>query len=82
MAVCVQVQGTGVLAVVSPQPADMSACAYVVQSAADYFNNPLLLSAQDGAAVGSAILLVWAGAYVVRAVLAALASGDEPSASG
>ena len=78
---CVQVDGTGALVAVSPQPADLSTCAYVVQASADYFNNPLALNAADGATIGTAILLVWAGAYAIRAVLAALASGDESASS-
>lgn len=69
------------MSAVTPQPADLSTCAYVVQSSAEHFNNPLALSAEDGGAIGSAILLVWAGAYAIRAVLGALASGDDPSAS-
>lgn len=81
MALCVQVNSDNSLSAVSPQPADMGTCAYVVTTSAEYTNNPLALNAQDGAVIGSAILLCWAGAYVVRAILAALSTGDEPSAS-
>lgn len=81
MALCVQVNGDGSVSVVNPQPADLTTCAYVVQSSAEFLNNPLALSAADGGVIGSAILLVWAGAYAIRAVLGALASGDESSAS-
>lgn len=81
MALCVQVNGDGSMSAVSPQPADLNTCAYVVQSSAEVLNNPLALSAADGATIGTAILLVWAGAYAVRAVLATLSSGDDPSAS-
>lgn len=81
MALCVQVEASGAVSVVNPQPADLSTCAYLVQTSAEYLNNPLALSAADGASIGSAILLVWAVAYTIRAVLAALASYDEePSA--
>ena len=81
MALCVQVSGDGSLAVVNPQPSDMTQCAYVVQSSTEYFNNPLALSAQDGGTIGAAILLVWAGAYAIRAVPGSLSAGDDPSAS-
>lgn len=81
MALCVQVNSDNTLSAVSPQPADMGTCAYVVTTSAEYVNNPLALNVQDGGTIGSAILLCWAGAYVVRAILAALSTGDEPSAS-
>ncbi|SOY66726.1 hypothetical protein [Cupriavidus taiwanensis] len=81
MALCVQVEASGAVSVVNPQPADLSTCAYLVQTSAEYLNNPLALSAADGGAIGSAILLVWAVAYAIRSVLAALASGDQDSAS-
>lgn len=81
MALCVQVNGDGSMSAVVPQPSDLTTCAYVVQASAEYFNNPLSLSAQDGTTIGTAILLVWAGAYAIRAVLGALASADEESAS-
>ncbi len=80
MALCVQVNGDGSMSAVTPQPADLATCAYVVQTSAEHFNNPLALSAADGGTIGSAILLVWAGAYAIRAVLGALAA-DEDSAS-
>lgn len=81
MALCVQVNGDNTLSAVSPQPADLGTCAYVVTTSAEYFNNPLALSAQDGSVIGTAILLVWAGAYAIRAMLGVLATGDESSAS-
>ncbi|XYI32386.1 hypothetical protein MNJPNG_09510 [Cupriavidus oxalaticus] len=81
MALCVQVNGDGSMSAVTPQPVDLGTCAYVVQSSAEHLNNPLALSATDGGAIGSAILLVWAVAYAIRAVLVALASGDQDSAS-
>ncbi|MDF3831822.1 hypothetical protein P3W85_02455 [Cupriavidus basilensis] len=80
MALCVQVNGSGALVAVSPQPADLSTCAYVVQASSEFLNNPLALSAGDGQTIGTAILLVWAVAYAIRAVLGALASGDDTSA--
>jgi len=81
VALCVQVNTDNTLSAVSPQPADMGTCAYVVTTSAEYVNNPLSLSAQDGGTIGTAILLVWAGAYAARAILAALNTSDEPSAS-
>lgn len=81
MAICVQVNSDNTLSAVSPQPADLGTCAYVVTTSAEYTNNPLALSAQDGAVISTAILLVWAGAYAVRAILSALNTSDETSAS-
>ncbi|MFJ1258838.1 hypothetical protein [Cupriavidus sp. CuC1] len=78
---CVQVNGSGALVAVSPQPSDLSTCAYVVQASAEFLNNPLSLSAVDGQTVGTAILLCWAVAYGIRVVLVALAAGDVDSAS-
>lgn len=78
MPICVAVNSDNTLAAVSPQPSDMSTCAYVMQTSADYLNNPLAVTAQDGAAIGTAILLVWAVAYAVRTVLSALSVADEP----
>lgn len=82
MPLCVQVNSDNTLSAVSPQPADMGTCAYVVTTSAEHTNNPLALSAQDGGTIGTAILLVWACAYAIRAVLDALSTGDEPSATG
>ncbi|WP_354677109.1 hypothetical protein [Cupriavidus plantarum] len=44
-------------------------------------NNPLALSVQDAQVVGGGILLCWAGAYVIRVIIAAISSADEESAS-
>lgn len=81
MALCVQVDGAGVVSVVNPQPADLSTCSHVIQSSSEYLNNPLALSPQDGQVIGTAIMLCWAAAYVVRSIIAAINSADEDSAS-
>ncbi|SPD67817.1 conserved protein of unknown function (plasmid) [Cupriavidus taiwanensis] len=81
MALCVQVDGAGVVSVVSPQPADLSTCSHVIQSSAEYLNNPLALTAEDGQTIGTAIMLCWAVAYVVRVIISAMSSADEESAS-
>lgn len=81
MAMCVQVDAAGLVSVVNPQPADLSTCSHVIQSSSEYLNNPLALSAQDGQVIGTAIMLCWAGAYVIRAIIAAINSADEDSAS-
>ena len=81
MAICVQVEASGALSVVSPQPADLSTCTHVIQSAAEHLNNPLALTPEDGQTIGMGIMLCWVVAYAVRAIAAALSSADNSSAS-
>ena len=76
MAICVQADASGVLSVVSPQPADVSTCAYVLQTAGEVLNNPLALSAADGAQVGWGILTVWTAAWAGRMLIRALSVGE------
>ncbi len=81
MAVCVQVDGAGVVSVVQPQPADMSTCSHVIQSSAEYLNNPLALSVEDGQVIGYSILLVWALAYAARLAANAITDAGNGSAN-
>lgn len=80
MAVCVQQDSQGYLFVVIPQPADLSTCSHVLQSSAEYLNNPLALTAEDGQTLGYSIMLVWAIAYAGRLVLELLSDAGNESA--
>lgn len=75
---CVQVDGSGYLVAVDPQPTEVSACTLVVTSGADALNSPFALSPEQGSQVGGAILGVWAVAYVFRIVIRALSIGENP----
>lgn len=76
MAICVQADASGVLSVVSPQPASIATCAYVLQTAGEYANNPLLVSAEDGAQIGWGVVMVWTAAWVGRMLIRALSVGE------
>lgn len=65
---CVQQNPDGSLSVVSPQPADVSACGLVVQSGVEVGNNPFALSIEDAQLVGGHVFAVWAVAFGFRAV--------------
>lgn len=80
MAVCVQQNSQGYLFVVTPQPADMSTCSHVLQSSAEYLNNPLALTAEDGQTLGFSIMLVWAIAYACRLVAEVISGAGNDSA--
>ena len=75
MAVCVQITNIGPTAnlvqLVSPQPAEITACQYLLVTPGEYQNsfgavNPFALTVQEGAEVGGAILLLMAVAWVFR----------------
>lgn len=76
VAICVQADSSGVLSVVSPQPADVSSCAYVLQTAGEFLNNPLAIGVADGTQIGWGILMVWSAAWVGRMLIRALSVGD------
>lgn len=72
---CVEIQGGKVVEVV-PQPNNPAGCAYVLLTGGEVATNPLLLTAEDGAQIASAILLVWGVGFVWRALIKTL-HGDE-----
>lgn len=76
MTICVQVDTDGTIYAVQPQPAEVSACSYVLVSGDAALNSPFALTPEQGAQVGGAVLLVWAVAYVFR-VLARVLNVDE-----
>lgn len=72
MTVCVQVDSNRVVYVVDPQPVDTSACGFVLVSGHEANSSPWLLTVEQGSQVGSAILVVWALAFVFRVVIRSL----------
>jgi hypothetical protein len=73
---CVQVGAGGVLEAVDPQPAEVSACALVLQSGSDLGNSPWSLTPEQGSEIGGAILAIWGLAYVFRILVRALSISD------
>lgn len=72
---CVEVVA-GALQLVNPQPADLSACSIVVGSYSEMSSELTRLSPAEGSQIAGAILLVWAGAWVVRSIAHAINVGD------
>lgn len=72
MPTCAQAvqQADGSLALVlEPSVSDVSTCAYVVQSGSEVADSLVALTAEDGAAISTMIVSVWAAAWGVRAVI-------------
>lgn len=69
MAFCVQVGLDGAIYAVDPQPVVTDSCALVLVSGQNAGNHLLGLTAEQGAQIGSAILLVWAIAFSFRMII-------------
>ena len=69
---CVGVSPDGSVYVVDPQPVDTSACGSVLVSGLEAASSPWSMTPEQGSEIGGAVLLVWALAYVFRAVARAL----------
>lgn len=67
---CVRVLSDGLLAVVDPQPVEVSGCANVLISGAQVVSlSPFALSVEQGAQISVAVIGVWSVAFVVRLLL-------------
>lgn len=55
-----------------PGVTDFSTCAFVVQSGADYGNNFMSLSAEDGGLISAGIVSVWMAAFGIKTVIAVI----------
>lgn len=73
----VLVSGVDVMAPVSPQPADVSTCAYVVHSGDMLVNNPFSLSTADALTIFYAAVPVLAIAWGFRVVIQVLKQREE-----
>lgn len=60
------------LVLVTPQPADMSACQTVVGSYSEMSSELTRLSPTEGAQIAGAILLIWAIAWTIRVIVRTL----------
>lgn len=81
MATCATYDVNGNVVVVTPPLADLSACALLIPSGQEGITNPFALSASDGLAIASAIVLVWGAGFCVRALIRVLFSGDSSDAN-
>lgn len=77
---CVEINAAGVVMDVDPQPSDVSSCTLVLAVPAELQNDVMALTSTQGAEIGGAVLLVWAGAWVIRQVARALNVDGEPQA--
>jgi len=66
----------GFIKPVSPPPADLTTCPYVLLSGGEYQPSPFALDNASALAIGGSIFLVWAVAFGFRVAARALNSGD------
>lgn len=58
----------GYLQPMNPQPANVSACAYVIQSGAEMTSNPFLMTRTEALQLGLSISALWVTVAVIRLV--------------
>lgn len=63
---CVQINGSGAVVDVVPQPVDLSTCSLVISSGAEVVGSPFALTLSDASSLAVAIGLLWAVAWVFR----------------
>lgn len=66
MALCVEVDASGVVVAVDPQPATFESCGLVLQSGAEVVASPFALDLAGAGALCAAFAALWAVAYVIR----------------
>lgn len=76
--ICVQQDAQGVVSIINPQPADLSACTAVLVSPGE-LSVPWAISLEDGGAISLAIVAVWAVGWAFRQFARVLQSTDEVS---
>ena len=85
MAQCVDVANIGGQDVIVPSVASGGACTTALLLTPDEFAsitaNPFVLSLDDAIQISTAIALVWAAAWGIRAILNALHSNEKESES-
>lgn len=75
---CVQLDTSGYLVAVDPQPVDASTCTLVVTSGSEALNSPFAITPEQGSEIAGAVLVVWALGYVFRLLVRALSTGENP----
>jgi hypothetical protein len=72
---CVQVDLSGHVVDVSPQPDDVTTCPMVIVSGAEAVGSPFRLTLEEGGMIGGAVVLLWGAAFGLRALRRALDVG-------
>lgn len=65
---CVNVNRSGEIVAVTPQPESFSDCSYVIVSGAYISNSPFSLTIEQAQQIGGAILLLWGVAFGIRSI--------------
>lgn len=71
MSICVTTYGYNgktYITTVSPQPSDVSTCAYVLQTGAEAVSSPWRMTRAEGTQLGVAIALLWVTVGVAKMV--------------
>lgn len=72
MPLCIAIDGQGKLEAVIPSPPDYTLCSFVAITPQEFVSltteGPFNLTPEQGSQIGGAILLIWAAAWVVRAL--------------
>ena len=66
---CVQIDGSGAVLDVVPQPADLTSCTLVLVSPTEVNSSPFVMDLADAGSIGAACIALWAFAWGVRQVL-------------
>jgi hypothetical protein len=69
---CATWNAENAVVIVTPPPSDISTCALLIPNSGDVLNSPFSLSAEDGLAIASAIVLVWGVGFATRALIRVL----------
>jgi len=63
---CVEVNGSGQVVPVDPQPATFEACTLVLQSGAEVVASPFALDIDGASSLAGAFALLWATAFCLK----------------
>jgi hypothetical protein len=77
---CVETNSSGALALVNPQPADVSSCVAVVVSPGE-LSVPWAISREDGGGLSAAIIAVWVVGWSIRMLVRTLNVDSESEGS-
>jgi len=73
---CVEFDTEGVVSLVNPQPADVSACSAVLVSPGE-LSVPWAISLDEGGAISLAVVAVWAVGWAFRQFARVLSTDEE-----
>lgn len=82
MALCVEQMVDGTLRVIDPQPSNYTGCSIVVTSGAEHGHNPFVLTAEEGAQLSMAIILLWTIGAVGRFLIKTAKADSDDSERG